>query len=189
MQFQLADEHLQAFTDELIVGQYLVVDEAGRVLVWTGAPGATAPAVAAPAGLPTSAPRTYTPPYLAEKILTSRSTLEGERKQVTVLFADLKDSMALLAERDPEEARQSLDPVLERSRLACFAPSVGAPAEQNNRQSTPSQLAETVALNQCIIACVLPCRLSDTEPFPVAMVISFSPRISGCCPKENNILA
>ena len=48
------------------------------------------------------------------KILTSRRTLEGERKQVTVLFADLKGSMELLAERDPEEARQLLDPVLER---------------------------------------------------------------------------
>jgi hypothetical protein len=45
-----------------------------------------------------------------------------------VLFADLKGSMALLAERDPEEARQLLAPVLERSRLACFAPSVGASA-------------------------------------------------------------
>jgi ribosomal protein L40E len=35
-------------------------------------------------------PASYTPKYLAEKILTSRSALEGERKQVTVLFADLK---------------------------------------------------------------------------------------------------
>ena len=56
----------------------------------------------------------YTPKHLAEKILTSRSALEGERKQVTVLFADLKGSMELLADRDPEEARQLLDPVLER---------------------------------------------------------------------------
>ena len=60
------------------------------------------------------APLAYTPSYLAEKILTSRSALEGERKQVTVLFADLKGSMELLADRDPEEARQLLDPVLER---------------------------------------------------------------------------
>jgi class 3 adenylate cyclase/tetratricopeptide (TPR) repeat protein len=51
---------------------------------------------------------------LAEKILTSKSAVEGERKQVTVLFADLKGSMQLLAERDPEEARKLLDPVLER---------------------------------------------------------------------------
>ena len=47
---------------------------------------------------PTPTPLAYTPPYLAEKILTSRSALEGERKQVTVLFADLKGSMELLAE-------------------------------------------------------------------------------------------
>jgi class 3 adenylate cyclase len=59
-------------------------------------------------------PETYTPRHLAEKILTSRSALEGERKQVTVLFADLKGSMELLADRDPEEARRLLDPVLER---------------------------------------------------------------------------
>jgi class 3 adenylate cyclase len=58
-------------------------------------------------------PESYTPKHLAEKILTSRSALEGERKQVTVLFADLKGSMELLADRDPEEARRLLDPVLE----------------------------------------------------------------------------
>jgi class 3 adenylate cyclase/tetratricopeptide (TPR) repeat protein len=51
---------------------------------------------------------------LAEKILTSRAALEGERKQVTVLFADLKGSTELIAERDPEEARKLLDPVIER---------------------------------------------------------------------------
>ena len=61
-----------------------------------------------------AAPDAYTPKHLAEKILTSKAALEGERKQVTVLFADLKGSMELLAERDPEEARKVLDPVLER---------------------------------------------------------------------------
>src|SRR5574341_1549484 len=61
-----------------------------------------------------SAPKAYTPPHLAEKILTTRAALEGERKQVTVLFADLKGSMELLADRDPEEARRLLDAVLER---------------------------------------------------------------------------
>ncbi|MGH7344535.1 MAG: double zinc ribbon domain-containing protein, partial [Candidatus Rokuibacteriota bacterium] len=59
-------------------------------------------------------PESYTPRYLAEKILTSRHALEGERKQVTVLFADMKGSLELLADRDPEEARKLLDPVLER---------------------------------------------------------------------------
>jgi class 3 adenylate cyclase/tetratricopeptide (TPR) repeat protein len=57
-------------------------------------------------------PQSYTPRHLAEKILSSG--IEGERKQVTVLFADLKGSMELLADRDPEEARKLLDPVLER---------------------------------------------------------------------------
>src|SRR5215472_1426362 len=59
-----------------------------------------------------ASPEAYTPKHLAEKILTSKSALEGERKQVTVLFADLKGSMELLADRDPEEARKILDPVL-----------------------------------------------------------------------------
>ncbi|MBI4573321.1 MAG: AAA family ATPase, partial [candidate division NC10 bacterium] len=59
-------------------------------------------------------PQAYTPKHLAEKILTSKGAMEGERKQVTVLFADLKGSMELLADRDAEEARKILDPVLER---------------------------------------------------------------------------
>jgi class 3 adenylate cyclase len=62
---------------------------------------------------PSTSPQSYTPQHLAEKILDSKSALEGERKQVTVLFADLKGSMELLADRDPEEARKLLDPVLE----------------------------------------------------------------------------
>ncbi|HEV8482501.1 MAG TPA: adenylate/guanylate cyclase domain-containing protein, partial [Blastocatellia bacterium] len=60
-----------------------------------------------------ASPVSYTPKHLAEKILTSKSALEGERKQVTVLFADMKGSMELLADRDPEEARKLLDPVIE----------------------------------------------------------------------------
>ena len=77
------------------------------------------PECAHPAGTPAAQPRfaspeAYTPKHLAEKILTSKSALEGERKQVTVLFADLKGSMELLADRDPEAARRLLDPVLER---------------------------------------------------------------------------
>jgi class 3 adenylate cyclase/tetratricopeptide (TPR) repeat protein len=64
------------------------------------------------------APLSYTPSHLAAKILTSKAALEGERKQVTVLFADLKGSMELLADRDPEDARAMLDPVLERMMAA-----------------------------------------------------------------------
>ncbi|MGH7407626.1 MAG: double zinc ribbon domain-containing protein, partial [Candidatus Methylomirabilales bacterium] len=66
-----------------------------------------------PGGASAPALDTYTPKHLAERILTSTAALEGERKQVTVLFADLKGSMELLADRDPEEARKLLDPVLE----------------------------------------------------------------------------
>jgi class 3 adenylate cyclase/tetratricopeptide (TPR) repeat protein len=60
-----------------------------------------------------ASPGAYTPRHLAEHILTSRAALEGERKQVTVLFADLKGSLELIAERDPEEAGLLLGPVLE----------------------------------------------------------------------------
>jgi class 3 adenylate cyclase len=63
-------------------------------------------------------PQAYTPQHLVEKILQSRTALEGGRKQVTVLFADLKSSMELLADRDREEARAMLDPVLERMMAA-----------------------------------------------------------------------
>jgi predicted ATPase/class 3 adenylate cyclase len=75
------------------------------------------PECAQPAAAPAletrfASPADYTPRHIAEKVLRSRSALEGERKQVTVLFADLKGSMELLAHRDPEEARRVLDPVL-----------------------------------------------------------------------------
>src|SRR5262249_19696588 len=124
-QFALDDAFLEDLKYELTEVQQLAVDHEGAVLVWTGdastapAPMPT-PATSAPVPPPAMArePLTYTPPYLAEKILTSRSALAGERKQVTVLFADLKGSMELLADCDPEEARQLLDPVLERMMAA-----------------------------------------------------------------------
>ena len=59
-------------------------------------------------------PEAYTPQHLADKILTARAALEGERKQVTVLFADIKGSMEVFADRDPEAAQKLFDPVLER---------------------------------------------------------------------------
>ncbi|HEY7520679.1 MAG TPA: adenylate/guanylate cyclase domain-containing protein [Methylomirabilota bacterium] len=89
--------------------------ECGRPTAGDGAAAARGGAGtgAAPSTLFAS-PETYTPRRLAERILTSRVSLEGERKQVTVLFADLKGSMEFLADRDPEEARRILDGVLER---------------------------------------------------------------------------
>jgi class 3 adenylate cyclase/tetratricopeptide (TPR) repeat protein len=57
-------------------------------------------------------PLSYTPQHLTDKILASRSTLEGERKQVTVVFADIKDSTELIKDLDPEAAQQLLDPAI-----------------------------------------------------------------------------
>src|SRR5215831_7882047 len=71
VQFQLDDEHLEALKEELIEAEQLAVDEQGKVLVWTGAT-ASAPS---PASVPVTdqerVPLSYTPQYLAEKILTS----------------------------------------------------------------------------------------------------------------------
>ena len=73
---------------------------------------AVAPTPSIPARFGT--PEDYTPKHLAERILLSKDALEGERKQITVLFADLKGSTELVADLDPEEARTLLDPVLEK---------------------------------------------------------------------------
>ena len=108
--FDLHDDDIAGLKDEIITAQRLAVDEDGKVLVWTGE------AVSAPATVPAPAqdraPLAYTPPHLTEKILAARADLEGERKQVTVLFADLKGSTELIASLDPEAARHLLDPAL-----------------------------------------------------------------------------
>ena len=106
----LDDEYLEDVKAELIDAQRVATDEDGKVLVWAGA----AETGQRPQEDRARAPLSYTPIHLVEKILSSREAIEGERKQVTVLFADLKGSMELLADRDPEEARRLLDPVLER---------------------------------------------------------------------------
>ena len=102
-QFGLDVAYLDDLKFELIEVKQLAVDQDGTMLVWTGDKASAAP----PASPQDREPLAYTPPHLAEKILTARSDLEGERKQVTVLFADLKGSLELIADRDPEEARQS----------------------------------------------------------------------------------
>jgi class 3 adenylate cyclase/predicted ATPase len=84
------------------------------MLVWTGDTASPSVPASAPAPDHGRAPLTYTPPYLAEKILTSRPALAGERKQVTVLFADIKDSTELIKDLDPEAAQQLLDPAVHR---------------------------------------------------------------------------
>src|SRR5215813_8735969 len=110
-QFNLDDAFLEDLTVELIKGQRLARDEDGEVLVWTGDATPAAPIPMPPAAAP--APLAYTPPYLVEKILTTRSAVEGERKQVTVLFADLKGSTELIRDLDPEAAQTLLDPALQ----------------------------------------------------------------------------
>src|SRR5262245_36229527 len=90
-QFQLDDAHLAALKEELIVGQRLAADEAGRVLVWTGDPAAPV-SPAAPASMPAPPPASFAPP-------------EAERRQLTVLFCDLVDSTHLSSQLDPEEYR------------------------------------------------------------------------------------
>src|SRR5262245_7721059 len=93
--FDLDDDDLEDVKDELIYAKKLAVDEDNRVLVWVGEqasasahpPVSGTPALTSvPAPDQVREPLSYTPKHLAEKILISRSALEGERKQVTVLF-------------------------------------------------------------------------------------------------------
>ena len=119
--FALSDDDLADVKDELIYAKKLAVDEENRVLVWTGG--------TAPMALPTPAPShpepalphttdhereplSYTPKHLAEKILTSRSALEGERKQVTVLFCDLANSTPIAERIGPEAHAYAPESVL-----------------------------------------------------------------------------
>jgi hypothetical protein len=76
---------------------------------------------ASPAPPPSA--RSHTPVHLAERIINSRNASEGECKQMPALFADLGGSMELLADRDSEEARALLDPVLQRMMEAVHHPS------------------------------------------------------------------
>jgi ribosomal protein L40E len=56
-----------------------------------------------------SQPESYTPKFLADKILTTRSSIEGERKLVTVLFADVANYTSMSEKLDPEEVHQIMD--------------------------------------------------------------------------------
>ena len=73
-------------------------DECGAAVEQTDAPAVRQPD-----------PRSYTPRHLADKILQSKSALEGERKQVTVLFVDIKGSVELSGSLDPEEWHGIMD--------------------------------------------------------------------------------
>src|SRR5262245_48267151 len=109
LQLQVDAAHLEILTEELIEGQRLAVDEAGRVLVWTGRAGAPPLLAAGSTDGQARVPCAYTPPHLAEKMLTTRSALEGERKQVTVLFADTAGFVDLARDLDPEVVHEVMD--------------------------------------------------------------------------------
>ncbi len=100
-QYELDDDALAEIIEELVEVQRIARCEE-NVLLFV-APTAVA---AIP---PTRDPRAYTPKHLADKILQSKSALEGERKQVTVLFADVKGSMELAEQLGPEQWHQILD--------------------------------------------------------------------------------
>ena len=99
-QFELDDDSLDEVIEELVDVQQVARQE-GNLLVWSGEAADASPArVPTPSMTVTTASidrdlRAYTPKHLADKILQSRSALEGERKQVTVLFADVKGSVDL----------------------------------------------------------------------------------------------
>ena len=112
VQFQLDDDLLELLRDEIVEVHQLARDQEGKMLVWTGDPVAASAPISPSAPVPARAPLAYTPSHLTDKILAARPALEGERKQVTVLSADLKDSTELIRGLDPEAAQQLLDPAI-----------------------------------------------------------------------------
>ena len=107
-EFGLDDESLEELIEELVEIQRVAARD-GRALAWAGSPPASP--IPSPSETPQQqrSPRDYTPKHLADKILRSKSVLEGERKQVTVLFADVKGSMELADQFDPEAWHEILD--------------------------------------------------------------------------------
>jgi class 3 adenylate cyclase len=99
-EFNLDDAFIEDLKEELLYAQHPIIEEDGRGLVWTE----NTPPIEQD-----QMPLSYTPPHLAEKILTSRSALEGERKQVTVLFCDLAHSTPLAARLGPERMHTLLN--------------------------------------------------------------------------------
>jgi class 3 adenylate cyclase/predicted ATPase len=105
-QFGLDDDYLDDLKAELIDARQLAVDEAGKVLVWTGEAAVT-PAPGPTPLPPVDSPDTQTAP--ARRIASPVSephAPEAERRQLTVLFCDLVDSTALASQLDPEEWRE-----------------------------------------------------------------------------------
>jgi class 3 adenylate cyclase/tetratricopeptide (TPR) repeat protein len=112
-EWQLDDASIEDLKAELIEVRQVAVDHDAKMLVWAGDATSTPRPATALVSAPKRTPLTFTPSHLTEKILASRAALEGERKQVTVLFADIKGSTELIEGLDPEEARKLLDPALQ----------------------------------------------------------------------------
>src|SRR5262249_20611343 len=120
--FSLDDEYIEDLKPDLTDAKRVAIDEDGKVLVWTGVspvPGSNFPVSSSQPLTPrTQQPIAYTPSHLAERIraeqaaLEARGAIDGERKTITALFADIKGSMALMEDLDPEEARSIIDPAL-----------------------------------------------------------------------------
>ncbi|MBI3757326.1 MAG: AAA family ATPase [Deltaproteobacteria bacterium] len=121
-QFSIDDEYLEDLKAELIDAKKAAIDEDGKVLVWVERDeqkdatrtDSQEPRVQSPAAKPI----TYTPPHLVQRILAEQVALEGrgpegERKSITVLFADIKGSMSLIEDLDPEDAQHIIDPALQ----------------------------------------------------------------------------
>jgi class 3 adenylate cyclase/tetratricopeptide (TPR) repeat protein len=106
-EFELDDDALDELIEELVDVQQVAARD-GRVLAWAGPARSEPEAPSEPPDVE-RAPRDYTPKHLADKILQSKSALEGERKQVTVLFADVRSSMDLQQGVDPEEWHGIMD--------------------------------------------------------------------------------
>src|SRR5262249_38014318 len=114
---------LEDLKAELIEIDKVAVDQKSKMLVWSGAAFVPSSQFQVPPSLPQGPspqpPSSYTPLHLAERIraepaaLEARGNIDGERKTITALFADLKGSTALIEGLDPEEARAIIDPALQ----------------------------------------------------------------------------
>src|SRR5712691_2806563 len=96
--FGLSDDDLEDLKADLIDAKRVAIDEDGKVLVWISGAQETEKA----AGI-----------FLQPEQTDAVHVLDGERKTVTALFADIKGSMELMEDLDPEEARAIVDPALQ----------------------------------------------------------------------------
>ncbi|MGH8549825.1 MAG: AAA family ATPase [Methylococcales bacterium] len=118
-EFSLDEEALEDLKEELIHAQRVARDEDEKVLIWTAGTRLTLSTAGASVETEAQSRASFTPTDLAERILTeqaamkARGAVDGERKTITALFADLKGSTALIKGLDPEDARAIIDSVLQ----------------------------------------------------------------------------